>query len=192
MPKRGTVKPQTDPAGVSVRQRLHVLSQLAAVDRVSTEEQLAGWLEMPYQTLRKLGGRPIGRRTALKILGALERHGYRCSEEWIRYGTGPGPMRGSESSHRSQSQRPNVGFDMKEAAARIARGLESSLRKSEALISIDRPKELERQQALVWALKDLARQLKRMGYNMDDLFDLTDDLAREVGLPPHPPHKDDL
>jgi len=79
---------------------------------------------------------------------------------------------------------------MKEAAARIAKGLETSLRKSEVVISANRPMELERQRALVWALKDLARQLKRIGYNMDDMFDLTDEIAAEIGLPPHPPHKE--
>lgn len=79
---------------------------------------------------------------------------------------------------------------MREAAARIAKSLDASLRKSEALIDVSRPKEIERQRALVWALKDLARQLKRGGYNMDELFDLTDEMAAELGLPPHPEHKE--
>ena len=77
-----------------------------------------------------------------------------------------------------------------EAAARIAKSLDASLRKSEALIDVNRPQELERQRALIWALKDLARQLKRGGYNMDELFDLTDEMAAELGLPPHPEHKE--
>lgn len=81
-------------------------------------------------------------------------------------------------------------LSMKEAAARIAKSLDAALRKSEVVIDANRPQELERQRALVWALKDLARQLKRGGYNMDELFDLTDEMAAELGLPPHPPHKE--
>lgn len=105
--------------------------------------------------------------------------------DWLVDGVGIDPYRRGPAKVAKPTS-SGRGFDMKGAAARIAKSLEAALRKSELVISVGRPKELERQRALVWALKDLARQLKRMGYNMEDLFDLTDELAAEIGLPTHP------
>ncbi len=39
------------------------------------------------------------------------------------------------------------------------------------------------QQAIIWALKDLTRQLSHMGFRMEQMFLLTDEWARAVGLP---------
>ncbi len=39
------------------------------------------------------------------------------------------------------------------------------------------------QQAIIWALKDLTRQLTHMGFRMEEMFLLTDEWARAVGLP---------
>jgi len=99
IPKRAAVKPQTSPDAIPVNERLDVLLQLAAADEVSTYEQLAAWLGVPYHSLRKWTNRRMGRRTALRIAGALQRRGYTCSVEWVQNGTGmpPGRPQGERS-----------------------------------------------------------------------------------------------
>ncbi len=72
-------------------ERLDALLQLAAVDRVSTYEELAVWLGVSYNSLRKWPDRGIGPRTALKVLGGLRRRGYDCSLDWVQNGVGMGP-----------------------------------------------------------------------------------------------------
>lgn len=82
---------------------------------------------------------------------------------------------------------PGGVFDMNGAARRIAEAIEKDLHHSEALIGSKSPTELERQRALVWALKDLARWLHNHDFHMANLFNLTDEMAREIGLPVRPP-----
>ena len=81
-------------------------------------------------------------------------------------------------------------FEMEAAAQRIAEALKADLRSSEIVIDLHRH-DLERQRALVWALKDLARQLRHTGYRMEEMFELTDVLAAEIGLPVRPQKKEE-
>ncbi|HMJ58015.1 MAG TPA: hypothetical protein VK467_02695, partial [Gemmatimonadales bacterium] len=42
---------------------------------------------------------------------------------------------------------------------------------------------IEAQHTVIWALKDLARRLRVLNFDMGQTFDLTDEWAQHVGLP---------
>lgn len=96
-----------------------------------------------------------------------------------RKATGRTRREAAETAGTDDAAKP---LDMKAVARQIAEALEQDLRKSEAVISQD-AHEIERQRHLVWALKDLARWLTNSGYDMRQLFRLTDEMASEIGLP---------
>lgn len=80
-------------------------------------------------------------------------------------------------------------LDMLAAAKKIAIALQQDLESSEipTNVTLDGASAKGRQQALVWALKDLARQLMHLGFDSHRLLALTDDMAREIGLPVRKP-----
>jgi len=73
-------------------------------------------------------------------------------------------------------------------AKRIAAALQEDLARSEAPVLFDGTTEKGRQQALVWALKTLARDLHVLGFDMRRMFHITDELAAEIGLPAQERH----
>jgi len=42
---------------------------------------------------------------------------------------------------------------------------------------------------VLWALKDLARRLRTLRFDMGKTFDLTDEWAGSIGLPVRPPER---
>ena len=180
-----------------LRQLLALLSEFQGIPW--GPKHLAAWLrgeghELADSTPKKWPGRGVPEPWARRIADAALKRGVVVSASWIRDGKGASPRKGGalppDGSHvdRSASDRPLVRVsNMKAAARRIAEALEGDLRRSETLIDLNR-RDVERQRALIWGLKDLARQLHRTGYDMQELFALTDELAAEIGLPPHPPH----
>lgn len=79
--------------------------------------------------------------------------------------------------------------NMAQAAEKICHALKQDLERSRALVLVNAGaghEEHRRHQELVWSLKDLARRLHRLGFDMRNLFDVTDELAREIGLPVRP------
>lgn len=196
-------QPRISPEVGSVRDRLNVLQELGAEHGVTDLPTLAAWLGVPLHTVRKLTTRGIKRKTALKIVGGLKQQGYSATVEWVLNGTGAPPERmstgltltkeGTLAPAVAVPETTHVGLiDMKSAALKITKALAEDLDRSRALVLHDgmATRERERQQALVWAFKDLARQLARMGYDMRNLFEITDELAREVGLPQRPGEKE--
>jgi hypothetical protein len=73
-------------------------------------------------------------------------------------------------------------------AKRIADALREDLARSEAPVLFDGTTEKGRQQALIWALKQLARDLHLLGFDMRRMFHVTDELAGAIGLPAQKQH----
>lgn len=71
------------------------------------------------------------------------------------------------------------------SAARITRALEADLSHNE----FGQWSSVEVQHTVIWALKDLARRLWVLRFDMGKTFELTDEWAAEVGLPVRPPER---
>jgi len=118
--------------------------------------------------------------------------------EWLLWGEGAGPQKaskttpaGSTGQHRltiqdeaqeelgaSTAQEPHGRF-----AAEIAGALEADLSHNE----FGQWSSVEVQHTVIWALKDLARRLWVLRFNMGKTFELTDQWAGKIGLPVRPP-----
>lgn len=157
----------------------------------------------------------IGADSADALAERLRRAGYPCSGAWIRKGTRPEPpwtaAVASEDStlaalkpHPGSAERedgrafpprtsdagrsPGV-LQLAAEAQRIAAALGKDLAYSEAPIILDGTTELGRQQALIWSLKQLARDLHVLGFDMRNMFHVTDELAAKIGLPVQQRHE---
>jgi len=67
-------------------------------------------------------------------------------------------------------------------AVRIAKALEADLSHNE----FGQWSSVEVQHTVIWALKDLARRLWVLRFDMGKTFELTDDWAGKIGLPVRP------
>ena len=98
--------------------------------------------------------------------------------EWVLWGEGPRPQRvpttAPKSSTAEAPQAPHGQF-----AAQVAAALESDLSHNE----FGNWSSVEAQHTVIWALKDLARRLRVLQFDMGKTFELTDEWAGHVGLP---------
>ena len=111
--------------------------------------------------------------------------------EWVLWGDGPGPQKGPKETHgrsaeqavdlQATSQEPHGQF-----AARIAGALQADLSHNE----FGQWSSAEVQHTVIWALKDLARRLRVLQFDMGETFELTDGWAGEIGLPVRPKESD--
>ena len=105
--------------------------------------------------------------------------------EWVLWGDGAGPQKGprdaqttpAETHAEVTAQEPHGQF-----AARIARALQADLSHNE----FGQWSSAEVQHTVIWALKDLARRLRVLQFDMGETFELTDGWAGEIGLPVRP------
>ena len=110
--------------------------------------------------------------------------------EWVLWGEGQGPHKGAEAEAvpmaaaglRATSQEPHGQF-----AARIADALLADLSHNE----FGQWSSAEVQHTVIWALKDLARRLRVLHFDMGGTFGLTDGWAGEIGLPVRPKEAQD-
>jgi hypothetical protein len=111
--------------------------------------------------------------------------------EWLLWGEGPRPQKApSETPNRSLVERPPLSEGAGSAAepqggfaVRIARALQADLSHNE----FGQWSSVEVQHTVIWALKDLARRLWVLRFDMGKTFELTDDWAGKIGLPVRPP-----
>ncbi len=102
--------------------------------------------------------------------------------EWLLWGDGTGPQKAPKTTLPSPGgstapQEPHGRF-----AARIAEALEADLSHNE----FGQWSSVEVQHTVIWALKDLARRLWVLRFDMGKTFELTDEWAGKVGLPVRP------
>jgi len=117
--------------------------------------------------------------------------------EWLLWGEGAGPQKaprttpaGSTGQHRRTTQddaQEGLGVPTAQEphgrfAAEIAGALEADLSHNE----FGQWSSVEVQHTVIWALKDLARRLWVLRFNMGKTFELTDQWAGTIGLPVRP------
>ncbi len=117
--------------------------------------------------------------------------------EWLLWGEGPGPQKTLKTAPISLLAEPSPPAEDVAApfldshgrlAARIAEALQADLSHNE----FGQWSSVEVRRTVTWALKDLARRLRVLGFDMGRTFELTDEWAGTIGLPVrHPPRPSD-
>lgn len=112
--------------------------------------------------------------------------------EWVLWGEGDGPSRALKPTrHGPRSEQPPPAGEGvtperegsgSSTAARIGEALEADLSHNE----FGQWSSAEVQHTVIWALKDLARRLRVLRFDMGKTFELTDEWAGVVGLPVRP------
>jgi hypothetical protein len=97
------------------------------------------------------------------------------SLEWVLWGEGQGPKKGTKKVPTKRGQQ----HEHEEVAASIAEALRTDLAQNE----FGQWSSVEVQRTLVWALKDLARRLWVLRFPMSETFKLTDEWGTRIGLP---------
>jgi hypothetical protein len=125
----------------------------------------------------------------LIVTRARERGLAGATLEWVLWGDGPGPQKGpkaqatpTDQPREATSQEPHGQF-----AVRIAQALQADLSHNE----FGQWSSAEVQHTVIWALKDLARRLRVLQFDMGETFELTDGWAGEIGLPVRPSDMED-
>src|SRR5207237_4463993 len=100
---------------------------------------------------------------------------------------GSGPERerrpGLEAAHLAP---PSAGQEPHgRVPAAIATALQADLNHNE----FGQWSSIEVQRTVLWALKDLARRLRTLRFDMGKTFELTDEWAGKIGLPVRPPER---
>lgn len=96
--------------------------------------------------------------------------------EWVLYGDGTGPKKGTR---RVPQQGPGQHQEHQELAASIGEALRTDLAHNE----FGQWSSVEVQRTVIWSLKDLARRLWVLRFPMSETFKLTDDWGSKIGLP---------
>lgn len=106
--------------------------------------------------------------------------------EWVLWGEGTKPQRApsaapnkpaaqpKSASLPAVSQEPHGQF-----AGQVGEALEADLSHNE----FGQWSSIEAQHTVIWALKDLARRLRVLNFDMGKTFELTDEWAGHIGLP---------
>ena len=114
--------------------------------------------------------------------------------EWLLWGEGPKPTKAGRATSQPVSpslpkatkapekalQEPHGRF-----ASRIGQALEADLNHNE----FGQWSSVEVQRTVTWALKDLARRLRVLRFDMGRTFELTDEWAGRIGLPVRQPER---
>ena len=184
------VKTQKRPESDTIADRLGILlGVFSPWDDISlTYRQFAAELGKPVTpvTVKKWPQRKKFPADVARLIvtKARERGITGVTLEWVLWGEGPAPKRGTNQSPevvsapaeprpRSQ-QEPHGQF-----AAQVGEALQADLSHNE----FGQWSSLEAQHTVIWALKDLARRLRVLRFDMGKTFELTDEWAGHVGLP---------
>ncbi len=117
--------------------------------------------------------------------------------EWVLWGEGAGPQKAPKKTpNRSIGQpsplavgaREGLGFPTapQEPHGRFAAGIAEALQEDLSHNEFGQWSSVEVQHTVIWALKDLARRLRVLRFDMGKTFELTDKWAGQIGLPVHP------
>jgi hypothetical protein len=128
----------------------------------------------------------------LVVAKARERGLTGVTLEWVLWGDGPRPRKATNvtSTGTAEPGAPVAGAveggpqePHGQLPGRIAEALQADLSHNE----LGQWSSVEVQHTVIWALKDLARRLWVLRFNMGETFELTDDWAAKIGLPVRPP-----
>jgi hypothetical protein len=106
--------------------------------------------------------------------------------EWVLWGEGAKPQRAPKTAPKRPSATPQPASLAEAAqephghfAGQVGEALEADLSHNE----FGQWSSIEAQHTVIWALKDLARRLRVLHFDMGKTFELTDEWAGHVGLP---------
>jgi hypothetical protein len=115
--------------------------------------------------------------------------------EWLLWGEGQGPKKHEIKSHvRSTTESESGPYEARVVAqeepyGRLAAGIGEALEADLNHNEFGQWSSVEVQRTVIWALKDLARRLRVLRFDMGKTFELTDALAAKVGLPVRMPEQ---
>jgi hypothetical protein len=176
------VKPETGPKRVPVASRLAVLLDVfspwegislsyrqfaAALGGGVTEAAIKKWPhreKFPADVARLIV-------TKAKELGIPD-----VTLEWVLWGEGSGPQKGTKKVPQQQGQQQQ---EHEELAVSIAEALRTDLGHND----FGQWSSVEVQRTVIWSLKDLARRLWVLRFPMSETFKLTDEWGTKIGLP---------
>jgi hypothetical protein len=135
----------------------------------------------------------VARRIVTK---AQERGIEGVSVEWLLWGEGNGPKAGRKSppgwsisvpAALPQTRIPTASKSVGEPHGRFPETIAEALRADLSHNEFGQWSSVEVQHTVLWALKDLARRLRVLRFDMGKTFELTDDWAGRIGLPVRTP-----
>lgn len=108
--------------------------------------------------------------------------------EWVLWGEGHGPTRASITA-RGGAPEEGVPAVPQEPHGRLAARITEALQADLSHNEFGQWSSIEVQRTVTWTLKDLARRLRVLGFDMGKTFELTDEWAGKFGLPVRPPDR---
>ena len=180
------VKPETGPKRVPLADRLAILLDVfspwdgislsyrqfaAALGGFVTEAAIKKW---PY---RQKFPADVAKLivTKAKELGIPD-----VTLEWVLWGEGKGPQKGTKKVPQSTTgSQEDPQTQYQQLAASIAQALAADLGHND----FGQWSSVEVQRTVVWSLKDLARRLWVLRFPMGETFKLTDEWGTRIGLP---------
>lgn len=187
------VKPETGPKRVPIADRLAVLVDVFSPwERISLSyRQFAAELGGPVTeaAVKKWPQRKKFPADAARLIieKAHERGIPGVTLEWVLWGEGAGPKKGTKTTPLSSEAPSQLALQAphRQKAAQIAAALGADLSHNE----FGQWSSVEVQRTVLWALKDLARRLWVLRFPMSETFKLTDVWAERIGLPVRPPER---
>lgn len=109
--------------------------------------------------------------------------------EWVLWGDGPRPQKAPKRApdRSAAPTRPGAAPREAEPHGRLAAGIGEALQADLSHNEFGQWSSVEVQHTVIWALKDLARRLRVLRFDMGKTFELTDEWAGRTGLPVRPP-----
>ena len=101
--------------------------------------------------------------------------------EWVLFGDGPGPQK--EGLARLETDREAFPTPGEEPQGRVPAAIAEALQADLSHNEFGQWSSIEVQRTVLWGLKDLARRLRTLHFDMGKTFELTDEWAGNIGLP---------
>jgi hypothetical protein len=101
--------------------------------------------------------------------------------EWVLFGNGLGPQ--TERTALVEADRPAFPSAGQEPRARVPTAIAEALQADLSHNEFGQWSSIEVQRTVLWGLKDLARRLRTLRFDMGKTFELTDEWAGNLGLP---------
>ncbi len=117
----------------------------------------------------------------LIVLRARDRGIGGITLEWVLFGDGPGPQ--TERLARLETNREAFPTHGEEPQGRVPAAVAEALQADLSHNEFGQWSSIEVQRTVLWGLKDLARRLRTLHFDMGKTFELTDEWAGNIGLP---------
>ncbi len=117
----------------------------------------------------------------LIVLRARDRGIGGITLEWVLFGDGPGPQK--ERLARLETNREAFPTPGEEPQGRVPAAIAGALQADLSHNEFGQWSSIEVQRTVLWGLKDLARRLRTLHFDMGKTFELTDEWAGNIGLP---------